>query len=114
MYLYGYYTYYLKERKKLPKCNVIYILNEGLTDDHKPDFYDAQRRSNRNINQKTEIRENVKKRLIEIIKDKTGKINSDKNTHLFKIIEEAYNYDITDHDINRIFHEESLKIRGYM
>ena len=67
MYLYGYYTYYLKEKKRLPKCNVIYILDEGLKDDHRPDFNEARRKSTRNISEKNKVRENVKKRLIELI-----------------------------------------------
>ena len=45
MYLYGYYTYYFKEKQDWPKCNVIYVLNEGLTDDHRPDFNDTRRKS---------------------------------------------------------------------
>lgn len=113
MYLYGYYTYYLKDRKRLPKCDVIYILSDDLKDDHRPDFSESQRRSKRQVKQKTKVRENVKRRLLEIIKDKTGEIISE-NTDLVKIKEIAYKYDITDHDINRIFHEESLKIRGNM
>ena len=42
-----------------------------------------------------------------------GEIISE-NTEFVKIKELAYNYNITDQDINRIFHEESLKIRGNM
>lgn len=113
MYLYGYYTYYLKDRKRLPKCDIIYILSEDLKDDHRPDFSESQKRSKRQIKQKTKVRENVKRRLLEIIKDKTGEIISE-NTDLVKIKEIAYKYDITDHDINRILHEESLKIKGIM
>ena len=113
MYLYGYYTYYLKDRKKLPKCDVIYILSDDLKDDHRPDFSESQRRSKRQIKQKTKVRENVKRRLLEIIRNKTGEIISE-NTEFVKIKELAYNYNITDQDINRIFHEESLKIRGNM
>jgi len=109
MYLYGYYTYYLKEKKRLPKCNVIYILDEGLKDDHRPDFNDARKRSNRNINQKTEVRENVKKRLIELIDDN---ISIDKTFD--NVVELANAKGINDQQINRIFHEETIKIRGNM
>ena len=107
MYLYGYYTYYLKERKRLPKCNIIYVLDDGLKDDHKPDFNDARKRSNRNINQKTKIRDNVKKRLIEIIDDN---ISIDKTFDT--VVEIANAKGINDQQINRIFHEETIKIRG--
>ena len=107
MYLYGYYTYYLKERKRLPKCNIIYVLDDGLKDDHKPDFNDARKRSNRNINQKTKIRDNVKKRLIEIIDDN---ISIDKTFD--NVVEIANAKGINDQQINRIFHEETIKIRG--
>ena len=109
MYLYGYYTYYLKEKKRLPKCNVIYILDEALKDDHRPDFNDARKRSNRNINQKTEVRENVKKRLIELIDDN---ISIDKTFD--NVVELANAKGINDQQINRIFHEETIKIRGNM
>jgi hypothetical protein len=41
LYTYGYYMYYnLKNQKHLNKCNTIYILNEGLTDDPYPDGLD--------------------------------------------------------------------------
>ena len=107
MYLYGYYTYYLKERKRLPKCNIIYVLDDGLKDDHKPDFNDARKRSNRNINQKTKIRDNVKKRLIELLDDN---ISFDKTFDT--VVEIANAKGINDQQINRIFHEETIKIRG--
>ena len=55
MYLYGYYTYYLKEKKDYRKCNVIYILDDEIKDDHKPDFNDT-RKVTLNVTQKTELR----------------------------------------------------------
>ena len=110
MYLYGYYTYYLKERKRLPKCNVIYILDDEIKDDHKPDFNDTRKRSNRNVTQKTEVRENVKKKIIELINEKGKNISND--LEFDKVIDLANNLGINDQEINRIFHEESLKIRG--
>ena len=69
MYLYGYYTYYLKEKKRLPKCNVIYILDEGLKDDHRPDFNEARRKSTRDISEKNKVRENINERLLQSIGD---------------------------------------------
>ena len=111
MYLYGYYTYYLKEKKRLPKCNVIYILDEGLKDDHRPDFNEASKRSNRNISQKTKVRENIKQILIKLIKEKTGFIFSGVKSY-DKIIEKANKVGINDQEINSIIHEEILNIRG--
>ena len=97
------------EPERLPKCNIIYVLDDGLKDDHKPDFNDARKRSNRNINQKTKIRDNVKKRLIEIIDDN---ISIDKTFDT--VVEIANAKGINDQQINRIFHEETIKIRGNM
>ena len=109
MYLYGYYTYYLKEKKRLPKCNIIYILDEGLKDDHRPDFNEARRKSTRNISEKNKVRENVKKRLIELINDNVS------NDETFdKVVELANAKGINDQEINRFLHEETLKIRGNM
>ena len=109
MYLYGYYTYYLKEKKRLPKCNVIYILDEGLKDDHRPDFNEARRKSTRNISEKNKVRENVKKRLIELINN-----NVSNDVTYENVVELANARGINDQQINRIFHEETIKIRGNM
>ena len=109
MYLYGYYTYYLKEKKRLPKCNVIYILDEGLKDDHRPYFNEARRKSTRNISEKNKVRKNVKKRLIELIND-----NVSNDETYDKVVELANKKGINDQQINRILHEETLKIRGNM
>lgn len=108
MYLYGYYTYYFKERKRLPKCNVIYVSNEDLKDDHKPDFNEARRKSTRNISEKNKVRENIKKRLLQLIGD-----NDDDKTYE-SVIESAKDKGISDLTINGIIHDETLKIRGNM
>lgn len=111
MYLYGYYTYYLKGRKKLPKCKALYILKEDLDDNQYPDYNEGRER--RNINLENEIKKNVKRKILEKIKDKTAVIITDKNTQLFKI-KDIDKYDITERDINRIYLEETLKIKGSM
>ena len=43
MFLYGYFSFY-NIKKHLPKCNVIYILDDGMGDSSHPDFH--QTRSN--------------------------------------------------------------------
>ena len=43
MFLYGYFSFY-NIKKQLPKCNVIYILDDGMGDSSHPDFH--QSRSN--------------------------------------------------------------------
>ena len=107
MYLYGYYTYYLKEKKRLPKCNVIYILDEGLKDDHRPDFNEARRKSTRNISEKNKVRENIKKKLLQLIGD-----SDDNNETYESVIELPTMRHINDLVINGIIHDETLKIRG--
>ena len=57
MYLYGYYMYYMKGKNKyIPKCNVIYVLDDGLTDDHRPDFTRSSQESNYLLQEKENIK----------------------------------------------------------
>lgn len=109
MYLYGYYTYYFKERKRLPKCNVIYVLDDGIKDDHRPDFNEARRKSTRNISEKNKVRENIKEKILQLIGD-----NDDDDNTYESVIESAKNKGISDLIINGIIHDETLKIRGNM
>ena len=40
MFLYGYFSYF-NMKKHLPKCDVIYILDDGIDDNSDPDFHKA-------------------------------------------------------------------------
>ena len=105
MYLYGYYTYYL-ERKRLPKCNVIYILDDEIKDDHKPDFNDTRKRSNKCYS-KNRSKGKCKEKIIELINEKGKNISND--LEFDKVIDLANNLGINDQEINRTLHEGSIK-----
>ena len=55
LFLYGYFSYHNK-KKHLPHCNIIYILNEDITDNSAPDFHQARSNELYNLNKKKEDR----------------------------------------------------------
>ncbi len=55
LFLYGFFTYYNK-KKHLPYCDIIYILDDGIKDDHKPDFDQAKSNYLYNLSLKKEHR----------------------------------------------------------
>ena len=55
LFLYGYFSYHNK-KKFLPHCDVIYILNDDITDNSAPDFHQARSNELYNLNLKKENR----------------------------------------------------------
>ena len=55
MFLYGYFSYY-NVKKHLPKCDVIYILDDGIDDNSDPDFHIAHSNELANIDHKKAAR----------------------------------------------------------
>ena len=53
IFLYGYFIYYNK-KKHLPYCDIIYILDDEIKDNHKPDFYKAKSNELYNLSIKEE------------------------------------------------------------
>ena len=56
IFLYGFFTYYNK-KKHLPYCDIIYILDDEIKDDHRPDFYKAKSNELYNLSIKKDHRQ---------------------------------------------------------
>ena len=54
-FLYGYFSYY-NVKKHLPKCDVIYILDDGIDDNSDPDFHIAHSNELANVDHKKAAR----------------------------------------------------------